>query len=101
MMNVKINVYRRIDFFYTITHKGADWILSRDDAERYIRHLAWHGLSDEELSRVWAVIQNMVSFVRTMNLDSLYGLTIYDYQETVRGAIGEKVGFTADKASVR
>ena len=40
MMNVKINVYRRIDFFYTITHKGADWILSRDDAERYIRRLA-------------------------------------------------------------
>lgn len=36
-----------------------------------------------------------------MNLDSLYGLTIYDYQETVRGAIGEKVGFTADEASVR
>ena len=101
MMNVKINVYRRIDFFYTITHKGADWILSRDDAERYIRRLAWHGLSDEELSRVWAVIQNMVSCVRTMNLDSLYGLTIYDYQETVRGAIGEKVGFTADEASVR
>ena len=42
-----------------------------------------------------------MSCVRTMNLDSLYGLTIYDYQETVRGAIGEKMGFTADEASVR
>lgn len=43
----------------------------------------------------------MILCVRDMKLDSLYALTIYDYQKTVHDAIEEDVGFQADEASVR
>ncbi|MDY4474572.1 hypothetical protein [Mitsuokella sp.] len=95
------NVYKKIDHFYTIIYREPDWILSRADAERYIRRLAWHGTPDDELIRIWIVIQNMILCVRDMKLDSLYALTIYDYQKTVHDSIEEDVGFQADEASVR
>lgn len=95
------NVYRKIDHFYKLSHRPLQGILPQEDAERYIRRLAWHGYTDEELSCVWTVIQNMLYCVESMNLESLYHLTIYDYQDTVRQTIHEKVGFTEDEASVR
>ena len=74
------NVYALVNKFYRENDR-AKYILPRNLLDRYLRKLAWEGLDDKDMRRVWGLIELLLTYIDEQQLDSFGSLSIFDYQE--------------------
>ncbi len=93
------NVYERVEKFYN-EHKESELILSMDEVERYLRKKAWQGRKDRELRQQWDVVSVILTYILEQNLEGLFALTVYDYQEIMYRISEKQKGFSLKEAHV-
>lgn len=93
------NVYERVEKFYG-ENRESEIILSMDDVERYMRKNAWQGVKDCELSLEWDVLSVLLAYILEQELEGLFALTVYDYQEVMYRISEKQEGFSLDEAHI-